>query len=165
MYMHHCLSYLSLVVTVDPFLSLSLTQPFWLSERLPTSLPPDDTVNPGLVKTLFYGLKSPLPFKVDKELKGLNSWASSPFQLNRSGSYARGVDSGTLDRERTQILGYLGFCYHQFNLPPSSLGLSLFERPDYILSLFTFLKVRFKVLDTLPSLEPSLILSFSHLCS
>ena len=146
-------------------LSLSLSQPFWLSERLPTSLPPDDTVNPELVKTLYYGLQPPFTIKLTKELGDLNSWSGSPFQLNRSGSYARGVDSVTLDRERTQILGYLGFCYHQFNLPLSSVGLSLFERPDYMLSLFTFLKVRFKVLDTLPSLEPSLIPASPHLCS
>lgn len=122
-------------------------------------------MNPELVKTLSYGLKPPFTTKLTKELGDLISWAGNPLQLNRSGSYARGVDSGTLDRERTQILGYLGFCYHQFNLPLSSVGLSLFERPDYMLSLFTFLKVRFKVLNTLPSLEHSLIPASPHLCS
>ena len=102
----------------------------------------------GLVRTLSYCIKPPFPIRLENELEDYFSWAASPFQLNRSGPYARGVDSGTLGRERTQILGFLGFCSHQFNLPLSSVGLALFERPDYILSLFTFLKVRLKVLDT-----------------
>ena len=105
-------------------------------------------MKPWLVTIGSYCIKSPIPTRLEKELGDYNSWAANPFQLNRSGLYARGVDNGTLGRERTQILGYLGFCSHQFNLPLSSVGLTLFERPDYILSLLTFLKVRLKVLDT-----------------
>ena len=109
---------------------------------MPTSLPPDDTVKPELVKTLSYCLKPPFLPSFEKDLGEYIKWALNPLQLNRSGSYAKGVDSGTFERERTQILGYLGFCSEQFNLPLSRVGLALFERPDCILTLFTFLKVR-----------------------
>lgn len=105
-------------------------------------MPPDGSIDQALVKAISYCIKSPLPRQLEKELGQYFSWAGCSFQLDRVGSYARGVDTGTLEREKTQILGYLGFCSQQFNLPLSSLDLSLFERPDYVLSLFTFLKVR-----------------------
>ena len=120
--------------------------PAYLSkDPWPTSLPTVVLGEEGL--TELYGLVKPGP-GIRREIKVYEDWCLAPINTERRGMYVAPVQTTSLDRAQTMILGFLGHTRKHWSLDSPGLSLDLYSDPWCIAQFISFLVVSESVLVT-----------------
>ena len=108
------------------------------SDPWPTTLPTVVLSEGGL--TDLYGLVKPGP-GIRREIKVYEEWCLAPINTDRRGMYVAPVQSTSLDRVQTMILGFLGYTSKHWQLDVQGLSLDLYADPWCIAQFIAFLVV------------------------
>jgi len=128
--------------------------PAYLSrDPWPTSLPMVVLGEEGL--TDLYGLVKPGP-GIRREIKVYEEWCLAPINTERRGMYVAPVQTTSLDRAQTMILGFLGHTRKHWSLDSPGLSLDLYSDPWCIAQFISFLVVSESVLVTHDDIHVSL---------
>ena len=75
------------------------------------------------------------------EIKQYEGWCGAPVNTERRGRYISAVQSTTLERVESMVLGYLGYVSQHFALDARTLTLDVYAHPGYLAQFFAYLKV------------------------
>jgi hypothetical protein len=87
-----------------------------------------------------YALRNPRA-SLKAEIKVYEEWCGAPINTERRGKYITSVQSTTLERVETMVLGFLGHVSQHFALAPNSLTLDIYADPTYVAQFIAYLKV------------------------
>lgn len=119
------------------------SQPAPFGNAYPVSIP-EKRLSMQQLKERYAIAKERLPVKLDRELRAVESWFRSPVQLDRTDTYARGVQSETWDGNDSCIRGYMGFVdrYHPSSATRAGLSLQSYSDPHVFISFISYLQAR-----------------------
>lgn len=90
-----------------------------------------------------YGIPEPeLPSHVRSVMNNYMRWCTADINLSRSAAYTNAVQSTTVDKNRSTIRGYLGFCALRLDVPVQNLRLSLYADADKFIAFLGYLRAR-----------------------